>query len=283
MKLVHSVMNLLKKYPELTFNTGYKDSVETIIEDAEHEYYIPSVSENEKVQWSKISHVSRHIVNGDMVRVKTRSGREVHTTLAHSHLILKNGKVSPIKASDLTNGTSIPICGHLPKYHHTSITNKYFIEPAKYKYVLHSANDAQDMALYLNTKGIVSHINNNIIHIQEKTTSNIIWDEIVEIERYTPPQTEYVYDFTIPKHQTFMTEAGIFVHNTLNTFHSAGNSANSNATRGVPRIEEIMTLTPNQKSSTTVIFLKPERRTGTTTREIYSASSRKYRPPRHCE
>jgi DNA-directed RNA polymerase beta' subunit len=248
----------INDYPHLTFNTGHKDSVETIIEDAEHEYYIPSVSANEEVQWTRISHVSRHIVNGDMVRVKTRSGREVHTTLAHSHLILKNNKVVPIKACDLTVGTAIPICGLLSKYKHTPITDKYHTETNKTTYVLHSHREALNMALYLNTKGIHTHIEDNIVHIKERTTSPIIWDEIVEIERYTPSQTEYVYDFTVPKHETFMTEYGIFVHNTLNTFHSAGNSANSNATRGVPRIEEIMTLTPNQKSSTTVIFLKPE-------------------------
>jgi DNA-directed RNA polymerase beta' subunit len=247
----------INDYPEQTFNTGHKDSVETIIDNLDTEYYIPSVSHDEKVQWTRISHVSRHIVNGDMVRVKTRSGREVHTTLAHSHLILKNGSVVPIKAADLTLGTRIPICGLLPEYM-TSITEHYTIEPDKQKYVLHSATQACNMALYLNTKGIHTHINDNIIHIQNTTSLPVIWDEIVEIEKYTPPQTEYVYDFTVPTHQTFMTEQGIFVHNTLNTFHSAGNSANSNATRGVPRIEEILSLTSNQKSSTTVVFMRPE-------------------------
>ena len=42
---------------------------------------------------------------------------------------------------------------------------------------------------------------------------------------------------------------------TLNTFHFAGVSSKSNATRGVPRIEEILSLSKNPKSTTTTIYL----------------------------
>ena len=42
---------------------------------------------------------------------------------------------------------------------------------------------------------------------------------------------------------------------TLNTFHFAGVSSKSNATRGVPRIEEILSLSKNPKSTTTSIYL----------------------------
>jgi len=46
---------------------------------------------------------------------------------------------------------------------------------------------------------------------------------------------------------------------TLNTFHTAG-SAKSNATRGVPRIEEILRLTKNPKSPSITVFLKDQDR-----------------------
>ena len=42
---------------------------------------------------------------------------------------------------------------------------------------------------------------------------------------------------------------------TLNTFHFAGVSSKSNATRGVPRIEEILSLSKNPKSTTTTIYM----------------------------
>ena len=43
---------------------------------------------------------------------------------------------------------------------------------------------------------------------------------------------------------------------TLNTFHYAGVSSKSNVTRGVPRIEEILTLTKKLKNPSLTIFMK---------------------------
>ena len=45
---------------------------------------------------------------------------------------------------------------------------------------------------------------------------------------------------------------------TLNTFHFAGVSSKSNVTRGVPRIEEILTLTKKLKNPSLSIYLKEE-------------------------
>jgi DNA-directed RNA polymerase II subunit RPB1 len=44
---------------------------------------------------------------------------------------------------------------------------------------------------------------------------------------------------------------------TLNTFHFAGVSSKSNVTRGVPRIEEILSLSSNPKNPSLTVFLKP--------------------------
>jgi DNA-directed RNA polymerase II subunit RPB1 len=49
---------------------------------------------------------------------------------------------------------------------------------------------------------------------------------------------------------------------TLNTFHFAGVAAKSNVTRGVPRIEEILSLSDKIKNPSTTIFLKEEDQTG---------------------
>lgn len=45
---------------------------------------------------------------------------------------------------------------------------------------------------------------------------------------------------------------------TLNTFHFAGVASKSNVTRGVPRIEELMSLTTAIKNPSLTVFLKPE-------------------------
>jgi DNA-directed RNA polymerase II subunit RPB1 len=45
---------------------------------------------------------------------------------------------------------------------------------------------------------------------------------------------------------------------TLNTFHFAGVASKSNVTRGVPRIEEILSLSSDIKNPSLSIYLKPE-------------------------
>jgi DNA-directed RNA polymerase II subunit RPB1 len=45
---------------------------------------------------------------------------------------------------------------------------------------------------------------------------------------------------------------------TLNTFHNAGVASKANVTRGVPRIEEILSLSENPKNPSITIYLKPD-------------------------
>ena len=493
--------NIITRLPEYTFNTGHKDSVETVLEPLDDEYYIVGVDETEKTHWNKISHVSRHIVNGDMMRVTTKSGRTVETTMSHSHLIRKDQTVQPILGSDMEIGMRIPVAKHIDntfirdsveiagktyELDHLfgwfigaylaegclvkkkgkdeangsiSISNvsEYYIENVKtfaarfdrtcsvksktghildsvkqytntdtlftYKpladlimnscgtgsFVKRVPNFAflapnefkagvisgymdgdgnfmcdkmhhqirvcsrssqliKDISLLLgyfdifgslhknfkngdnyynlaispkyatlyqqhigsnlHTEKLINlvkysersdayslredidringlgeiiancgkvlelpgqsrnygrwakkdsigrgtlekyietfetHKNANLIEeelsvLKQAAYSSVIWDEIVEIERYTPEQTEYVYDFTVPGNQTFMTDYAVIIHNTLNTFHLSGVASKSNVTRGVPRIEEILRLTKNPKNPSLTVYLKP--------------------------
>jgi len=483
--------DLIENLPEYTFNTGHVDSVETLLDALEDEYYIIGVDAEEKTHWNKISHVSRHPVNGQMMKVTTKSGRVVETTTSHSHLIRNNQTVVPITGADMKTGMRIPVAkhidntfveavvtigdihyqldylfgwfigaylaeGHLNK-NAIYITNisPYFIEntkkfaalfakecrinnrpgeygpgtttgfsdkvlatfinetcgngsfvkrvpdfaflaPNEFKAGLiqayfdgdgnfqcdaghhqirvcsRSKQMIKDMALLLNyfdifgsikenfTRGsriynlaisskfsilyqekigslvhsdklqelvdyvsrgnahdlsdeidkinglgeiiakcgkelklpgqsrtygrwtkkesigrrtlekyiqvFESHENSSIIKeelriLKQAANSGVIWDEVVNIEIYTPDQKEYVYDFTVPANQTFMTDYGIIVHNTLNTFHFAGVSSKSNVTRGVPRIEEILSLSSEPKNPSLTIYMKPEDQT----------------------
>ena len=491
--------DLIEKLPEYTFNTGHVDSVETLLDALEDEYYIIGVDAEEKTHWNKISHVSRHPVNGQMMKVTTKSGRVVETTTSHSHLIRSNQTVVPITGADMKTGMRIPVAKHLDNTFVKSvvtiddshyeldylfgwfigaylaegnlgkvsgknnvngtinITNvsPYFVEntkkfadlfgrkcrvddrpgeygpgittiftskvlatfinetcgngsfvkrvpdfaflaPNEFKAGLiqayfdgdgnfqcdaghhqirvcsRSKQMIKDMSLLLNyfdifgsikenfTRGsniynlaisskfsvlyqekigslvhsdklqelvdyvsrenahdlsdeidkinglgeviakcgkelklpgqsrtygrwakkesigrrtlekyiqiFESHENSSIIKeelriLKQAASSGVIWDEVVNIEIYTPDQKEYVYDFTVPANQTFMTDYGIIVHNTLNTFHFAGVSSKSNVTRGVPRIEEILSLSSEPKNPSLTIYMKPEDQT----------------------
>jgi len=104
---------IIEDFPQYTFNTGHENSVETLLDALEDEYYIIGVDGEEKTHWNKISHVSRHPVNGQMMKVTTKSGRIVETTMSHSHLIRDNQTVAPITGSDLKEGMRIPVAKHI--------------------------------------------------------------------------------------------------------------------------------------------------------------------------
>ena len=484
---------LIEKYPQFTFNTGHTNSVETLLDGIEDEYYIMGVDSKEKTHWNKISHISRHPTNGDLVKVTTKSGRNVTTTLSHSHLIRdeQTQQVISIKGSDLKEGMRIPVCKYIPntfvnntvligdelfnldklfgwfigaylaegningnticitnisqdyidnvtkiaenfgkiakvsryngeygpgvttKFSHKvlaefivrtcgngsfvkRIPNFAFTAPNEFKAGLiqgymdgdgnfqcdelhhqirscsRSNQLSSDIALFLNYFGIFASVKTqhvrgsplhnvyvsakyaklyqenigslvhsekllNIVKYVERTdahslsedidkinglgkiiakcgkvlelpgqsriygrwakkdtigrrtlqkyievfethpdnnkiveelrilnqafNSDVVWDEIVNIEIISGEQTEYVYDFTVPKNQTFMLDSGIIVHNTLNTFHFAGVASKSNVTRGVPRIEEILSLSASIKNPSLTVYLKEDEQT----------------------
>lgn len=103
----------IQQFPEYTFNTGHHDSVETLLDALDDEYYIIGVDGQEKTVWNKISHISRHPVNGNLMKVTTRSGRKVETTTSHSHLIRRNQTVVPIVGADMKEGMRIPVAKHI--------------------------------------------------------------------------------------------------------------------------------------------------------------------------
>ena len=486
--------SFIEKYPQYTFPTGHHDSVETLLDNLDEEYYIMGVDENEKTSWSRVSHFSRHPVNGDMVTVTTKSGRKVTTTLSHSHLIRKDHKVQPIKGGDLEVGMRIPVCKHIDNkfvnktveignttyelnklfgwfigayiaegscnkntinitnisqhyidmttiigemfgakvnvnkrkgeygpststsfsskelakflvkecgknsfekkvpdfiftaplackaaciqgymdgdgnincdknhheirgcsrskqlikdmgilfnyfdifatfrentrqnkpFYHFAISNGYANLYQKHIGSVLKAEALQELCDY-NSRSKAHSLSNDVDKIEglgeiiakcgkelklpgqsrsygrwkkkktigrrtlqkyinifkdeiskkyplegrflkqeidileQAANSGIIWDEIKHIEIYTPDQTNYVYDFTVPANQTFMEDNGVIVHNTLNTFHFAGVASKSNVTRGVPRIEEILSLSENPKNPSVTVVLKKE-------------------------
>jgi DNA-directed RNA polymerase beta' subunit len=482
--------DLINENPQYTLNTGHTNSVETLLDGLNDEYYIVGVDKQEKTHWNKISHVSRHPTNGDLIKITTKSGRSTTTTLSHSHLIRdeQTQQVAPIKGSELKEGMRIPVAKYIEntfindqvligdiiikldhlfgwfigaylaegningnsicitnisqyyidnvtkialqfgknasvrtyqgeygpststKFNHRDVA-KFIVEtcgngsfikripdfafmaPNEFKSGLiqgymdgdgnfqcdenhhqiracsRSKQLNNDLALILNYFGIfasvkeqnvkscpmynlcisakysklyqdnigshvhsdklmnlVKYIERNNAHnlsdeidkinglgkiiakcgktlalpgqsrnygrwakkdsigrrtlqkyveifethpnshlisdelsiLKQAMNSSVIWDEIVNIEIIPGDTNEFVYDFTVPATQTFMLNSGIIVHNTLNTFHFAGVASKSNVTRGVPRIEEILSLSASIKNPSLTVYLKEE-------------------------
>jgi len=105
------------------------------------------------------------------------------------------------------------------------------------------------------------HVDNyKILHeiniLNQAAYSDIIWDEVVNIEIYEPFFNEYVYDFTVPNNETFMINNGIIIHNTLNTKHFAGVSGKGSANMGLGRIQELLHYSKNIKTPQMTIYFK---------------------------
>ena len=89
---------------------------------------------------------------------------------------------------------------------------------------------------------------------QPDTYSGVLFDKIKSIEE-VPNTTKYAYDLTVADTRNFNLQNGIC---TRDTFHFAGVASKSNVTRGVPRIEEILSLSNEIKNPSLSVYLKPE-------------------------
>lgn len=83
----------------------------------------------------------------------------------------------------------------------------------------------------------------------------IFWDVIVDIQYIDTDK--YVYDFSVNSTETFALRSGILVHNTLNSFHSAGLSIRT-VVSGVPRFTELLNASKEPKNKSCQVFFKGE-------------------------
>lgn len=101
----------------------------------------------------------------------------------------------------------------------------------------------------------VPNIVNNKLTLEPRKGrfQNIFFDKIKSIQE-VPNPTKYVYDLTVEKTRNFNIYNGVA---NRDTFHYAGVASKSNVTRGVPRIEEILSLSDNPKNPSVAVHLKP--------------------------
>jgi DNA-directed RNA polymerase beta' subunit len=110
--------------------------------------------------------------------------------------------------------------------------------------------------IHKNDTIIPDEIDGNLIlrKRQENEYKDIVFDRIKTIEE-VPNTTNYAYDLTVEGTRTFNIYNSIAVYD---TFHFAGVASKSNVTRGVPRIEEILSLSAELKNPSLTVYLKPE-------------------------
>jgi hypothetical protein len=196
----------------------------------EQNWKIPMITSYGKVRYVSIVECSRHKPNGHLIEIETENGLKVMSTLSHVHLIKneKTFKIEKIKASDLKIGDKIPSIASTHITNHINILSQCKIYFEKIN--------------WLQIK--------NISYISENN--------------YKYP---YVYDFSVLNNQTFMLANGIFVHNTLNSFHQSGLTVATVVT-GVPRFLELLNATKEPKVSSNSFCLKNKLETPSECRSI---------------
>lgn len=238
----------------------------TIIDFPDDEnFLIASVDSLGTVKWSRISQVSRHPANGSLVKIYTSSGRTTQATASHSFLCLQpDGYIGPVLGSELLVGDYVPVARSLVNNLEMDIIPGIEGLVADIYRVLHIPFERRgistiraDLATKLELFEKASRANlaeDLISRLRNIVNSDVVWDKIVDIQ-VTDGGDQMVYDFTVPGSESFMVDCGIFVHNTLNTFHHAGIGGKGTASLGVPRVKELLSFSKTIKTPKMEIYM----------------------------
>jgi DNA-directed RNA polymerase beta' subunit len=236
--------------------------------NADEDVFVPSVDALGITSWKRVEAVTRHpVVNVDgtntVLRVTTEDGRQVIATKAKSFLSIDaKNQLAATNGSDLKVGDYIPINQRAFEMPENDSTSEYLVQHAARYSSLKNVSEVNDV--------IPTFVHNGKVHtnMNRKKLAAIIganpfpdvrFDKIVSIEEIPNP-TEWMYDFTVEETRTFIVENGMAL---FDTFHTAGSGVamKANVTRGVPRIEELLSITENPKNSSLTICLKKDEET----------------------
>jgi len=147
---------------------------------------ILTISQEEKIEWKNITELSKHPTNGNLVKIKTESGREVTTTLSHSHLKKFHDSIIPVLGSELKIGDRIPVIKKSPCFNILNFINisdfiEYDILDNKYIHINQSKienkiyldeNFGQFLGIYL-SQGYCTKYYTYIRNITNETENNL--------------------------------------------------------------------------------------------------------------
>ncbi|SHG45871.1 DNA-directed RNA polymerase subunit A'' [Halobaculum gomorrense] len=74
---------------------------------------VPSLREDERVEWKPVEEVSRHETPEELLRFELESGRTIRATKAHSFVTRRDNEVVPVAGENLDEGDWIPVVADL--------------------------------------------------------------------------------------------------------------------------------------------------------------------------
>jgi intein/homing endonuclease len=161
---------------------------------------IPSTTCDGRSEWMELTAVTRHLPVGDLIKIKTRSGREVTATSQKSFLIYdeKEDKLKEKDGKDLVAGDYVGV--HL-KLENDDITYEHVETLESYLFELIRGN--KFVGIYHGgTKYPIRVLRDMDKDEHFKKWRDIVLDPIVSLESI-PSQDRNVYDVTVPKSLNF--------------------------------------------------------------------------------
>lgn len=171
-KIGELIDNMLTTYKNIIYlNKNFDSCFVNINEDIFIRSISTTMDENKKynIEWKKITQISRHPPNGNMIKVTCEHGYKVVSTLSHSHLTRNNnGNIIPILGSDLKLGDKIPIF-NLDTVIWSSIIDIVYVNYT-YKYVYDFSVEGYNNFL---TGNIFVHNTLNTFHMAGMSDKNV--------------------------------------------------------------------------------------------------------------
>ena len=78
------------------------------------EAYVLSLDKDGKLRWKRIKSCIRHKFSGELLLIRTKSGREITATPFHSFVTKKDGEIIAVAGSTLKEGDKIPVLRCMP-------------------------------------------------------------------------------------------------------------------------------------------------------------------------
>ena len=97
---------------------------------------IASCNEDGIVTWDKLTAITKHLPVGDLVKIKTKSGREVTATQNKSLLAWNGSKILQVKGKNIKVGDLVPIMNEIPTPEkvYDVLDLKYYLSPKEWLY-----------------------------------------------------------------------------------------------------------------------------------------------------
>lgn len=222
------------------------------------------------VKWDKLTAVTKHLPVGDLVKITTKSGREVTATQSKSLLIWNGEELVGVNGSSIKVGDLVPILCEIPEPYFVNNTfskengiitgkelsksadpfpvetffcNKEYLEGILEGYFSDSTTVQK---LHLDS---ISFIRSRLNYVYDgyQTHNNVMLDPIVSVELVPP--TEYVYDVTVPATLNFSLFNGLGMRD---TFHSSGSA--TSASFGINAMRDLIFARKVPKNENSTIY-----------------------------